>query len=306
MDVFGWDDLAMSTMLIFNTCQQAILYYFLYFGAGLHLTEVMLCHPEWLPLLLKGLLVEEFYYIWMQFSIKMCFLLFYFRLSSIPSFKNALYGVIGFHTATTILIWLLYGFQCIPLTAFYDPASYLEVICLNTDITYFVPYTLNMTTDIFILLLPLSVIGTLNMPLKRRLSVLAVVTTGGSAVLISGLRAILIFEFATSPDFTWALGKMVIISSVEIQVGILAANMPSLKAFYTCWRKDKLGRGQGADLAYSRSKSRNSRKQGDLEFSGDINSISQASGERGVAEDRRGSIYDMKREETIRKKQAAH
>lgn len=109
----------------------------------------------------------------------------------------------------------------------------------------------NMTTDLFILILPLPVILTLHMTLKRRLAIISVITTGGAAVLTSGLRAIILWEFATSPDFTWSLGKMVIISNVEMQVGILAANMPSLKAFYTCWRKNTLGPGQGVGVGHS-------------------------------------------------------
>ncbi|RFU23570.1 hypothetical protein B7463_g12768, partial [Scytalidium lignicola] len=173
MRAFGLDDWAMTAMLVFNSCQQALLYYFLQFGGGLHITQVMTEHPEWLPLLLKGLLAEEFWYIWMQFSVKMCFLLFYFRLSKASQFRMALWGVIGFHIATTVVIWLLYGLQCRPLAAFYDPASYPGVKCLSTDVTYFVPYSLNMTTDLLILFLPLPVVWNLKMTLKRRLAVLA-------------------------------------------------------------------------------------------------------------------------------------
>ncbi|KAM0199738.1 hypothetical protein ACHAPQ_011885 [Fusarium lateritium] len=108
-----------------------------------------------------------------------------------------------------------------------------------------------MTTDLLILVLPLPVVWTLQMSVQRRLGVIAVLTTGGSAVLTSGLRAIILFEFATSPDFTWSLGKMVIISNVEMQVGIVAANMPALKAFYTCWRDSKLGPGKGVSTGLS-------------------------------------------------------
>lgn len=92
---------------------------------------------------------------------------------------------------------------------------------------------------------------TLQMSLKRRLMVLGVITTGGSAVLCGGLRAIILFEFSNSPDFTFALGKMIIISAVEIDMAILAANMPALKAFYRCWQQDKLGVGQGRNLVNS-------------------------------------------------------
>jgi hypothetical protein len=139
-----------------------------------------------------------------------------------------------------------------------------------------------MVTDVCILVLPLPVILTLKMTLKRRLAVLAVVTTGGSAVLVSGLRAIILFEFASSPDFTWALGKMVIISNVEMQVAILAANMPALKAFYSCWRKQRLGRGQGVDLVYnSKSKSKRSERLDDIEMSGGDFKTSHYTGDTG-------------------------
>jgi hypothetical protein len=89
--------------------------------------------PRRLTYSTQGLLTEEFFYIGMQYMVKMCFLLFYFRLSDAPWFRRALLAVIGFHTATTIVIWLLYGFQCRPLAAFYDPASYPHVKCLGIN-----------------------------------------------------------------------------------------------------------------------------------------------------------------------------
>jgi hypothetical protein len=81
---------------------------------------------------IQGLLAEEFYYIWMQFTVKMCFLLFYRRLSEERWFQRALYGVIGFHAVTTVVIWLLYALQCMPLAAFYDPLGHPGVTCLPT------------------------------------------------------------------------------------------------------------------------------------------------------------------------------
>ncbi|OPB45646.1 hypothetical protein A0O28_0078560 [Trichoderma guizhouense] len=53
MKSFGWDDWAMASLLIFFSFQQALLYFFLEFGAGMHITEVMQDHPEWMTILLK-------------------------------------------------------------------------------------------------------------------------------------------------------------------------------------------------------------------------------------------------------------
>ena len=81
----------------------------------------------------QGLLAEEFLYVWEQFSIKMCFLLFYFRLSRTPWFLYALWGSIAWHISTTIAIWLLYGLQCRPLAAFWAPQLYPGVTCLDSN-----------------------------------------------------------------------------------------------------------------------------------------------------------------------------
>ena len=72
-------------------------------------------------------------------------------------------------------------------------------------------------------------------------------------MLCGALPALILVEFSESPDFAWALGKMVIISAVEIDMGMIAANTPAIKAFYKCWRQGKLGSGPGKCLENSSS-----------------------------------------------------
>ncbi len=138
-----------------------------------------------------------------------------------------------------------------------------------------------MAVDIFILVLPIPVVWSLQMTFKRRLAVITVITTGGLAVITSGLRAIILFEFARSPNFTWALGKMIIISAVEIEVGIVAANMPSIKAFYSSWRGHTLtgSRSAGSHARYGQSGSNGIKlSNGDVEMQ---------SGSRGFSNSRK-------------------
>lgn len=140
------------------------------------------------------------------------------------------------------------------LTAWFVYPS-LAWLCSASIVTHAEFSTQNLFTDVLILILPIPTIATLRMSRQKRIAVLVVLTTGGAAVLTGGLRAIILFEFAESPDFTWALGKMIIISSAELSVGIIAANMPALKAFWTCWRQNKLGAGQGVGISQSEGKS---------------------------------------------------
>ncbi|CAG1974452.1 unnamed protein product [Fusarium graminearum] len=285
LQAFSWDDWMMTSMVIFFPIQQALLYFFLDKGAGEH----TLTSPKGFENETKltqdgcqGLLVEEFYYVLMQFGVKLCFLLFFFRLSNRRRFRIALWSVIAFHVGSTIGIWLLYALQCQPLKAFYHPELYPNVKCISNSITYFVPYFLNLFVDFCIFFLPLPTIFTLKMSIKRKLAVSAVITAGGSAVLCCVLRVIVLHEFAESTDFTWALGKMVIISAIEIDMGIIAANMPAIKAFYRCWQQDKLGPGQGKCLESSGSgRAHAGSRGGGLELSNNLRSNASVAGNAG-------------------------
>ncbi|KAF4539065.1 Integral membrane protein [Lasiodiplodia theobromae] len=206
----------------FNAGLQAILYVFLKYGAGLHIIKVQTEHPDYITQLLKGLFAIEIYYIWMHFHLKMGFLLFYMRLSHVQSFR--------------ILIYM--AMVCNALS------KYPDTICLNSSVTYFVPYSLMLSLDIAIFIIPIHTVWKLQMTLRRKLQVLSVICTGGAAVLVSALRLVVLLEFSRSPDFTWTLGKMIIISSFEINVAIIASNMPSMKALWTSWRDGTLSSQQ--------------------------------------------------------------
>lgn len=68
--------------------------------------------------------------------------------------------------------------------------------------------------------------------LRRRLTLIGVITFGGMSPLVSCLRVIVLHEFQASPDFTWTLGKMVIVSAIELDIAIMASNAASMKAIW--------------------------------------------------------------------------
>ena len=96
--------------------------------------------------------------------------------------------------------------------------------------------------DFIILAFPIRPLWKIQASVSRRVGIIATVTVGGIAVIVSCLRIIILHEFAINPDFTYVLGKMIIISSVELNVAITAANVPSFKAI---WRKHVTGTLKG-------------------------------------------------------------
>lgn len=61
---------------------------------------------------------------------------------------------------------------------------------------------------------------------------IGLVGLGSIVVLISLLRLTVLLEFQKMKDFTYSLGKIIIISSIELEVAIMAANAPSMKILF--------------------------------------------------------------------------
>lgn len=120
---------------------------------------VLQTHPEWIEKLtyvsisqimgshfsdfydLQGLFIEEIYYVWMHWIIKMAFLLFYLRFAT-KLFRSLVYCTIGLNTLFTIIQWFIYCLQCIPLDTFFHPEAHPNVKCFDNSILAFVPAAL--------------------------------------------------------------------------------------------------------------------------------------------------------------------
>ncbi|KAJ5988151.1 hypothetical protein N7481_003361 [Penicillium waksmanii] len=168
-----------------------------------------------LPRHVQLLFAEEIVYIWMQFAIKTGLLLFYLRLTNMTSFVSGVYATMGLNILITLTLWLLYCLQGMPLAAFWNAAAYPDAKLHPNGLHC--PHPLHPA--------PLEDLSNCN----GRLGIIATITVGGIAVVVSCLRVIILHRFAVDPDFTFILGGMVIISTVELNVAIMASNVPSLK-----------------------------------------------------------------------------
>jgi hypothetical protein len=74
----------------------------------------------------------------MHWIIKTAFLLFYLRFAK-GIFRTLTYSVIGLNTTFTIIEWLIYCLQCVPLGAFFHKAEHPGVNCLSNTVQAFVP-----------------------------------------------------------------------------------------------------------------------------------------------------------------------
>ncbi|KAL6150343.1 hypothetical protein ACJQWK_00607 [Exserohilum turcicum] len=237
---------------------------FLYWGCGLHIDTLTITQKLEIT---KWLFIEEIVYYCVHWVIKSAFLLFYMRLSPKRGFRMAIHIAGGFNTAILIInVYVLYCialdqasrltcttsflacFQCVPFEAILKPGSIPGAKCIPTMAVLLVPSILvklpschvdcrltptqNIFEDIFILLIPVSTLWSLQMSFRHKATVISLVAFGSSSVIIACCRLSPLLELGTSKDSSWVLGKMVIVAALEIQFAIISVNLPSLKSLW--------------------------------------------------------------------------
>lgn len=115
--------------------------------------------------------------------------------------------------------------------------------------------------DLCIVILPIQPLWAIQVSLRKRLELISIFSLGGVVVLISILRVIVLLDFQNMTDITYVLGKLIIISSIELEVAIMVANAPSLRVF---WNKI-VGKGTQNDQ-YNKSHSPSNLSKGQTKW----------------------------------------
>lgn len=68
---------------------------------------------------------------------------------------------------------------------------------------------------------------------KRKAAVIGVIGFGSLSVVTAMCRFSLQVQMVENPDTTYVLGRMLIAASIEIEVAVIAVNLPALKTLFT-------------------------------------------------------------------------
>ncbi|KAF2219703.1 hypothetical protein BDZ85DRAFT_183704, partial [Elsinoe ampelina] len=128
--------------------------------------------------------------------------------------------------------WSIFGniFICTPIPYFWNrgiPGGK----CINTTAFWFANAGMNILTDILVFVLPMPALKKLQLPKKQKVGLMLVFALGGFVCLTSILRLHSLYNVTKSTDLTWDNGPIAYWSSVEVNVGIICACLPTLKAF---------------------------------------------------------------------------
>ncbi|KAH8668813.1 hypothetical protein BX600DRAFT_435330 [Xylariales sp. PMI_506] len=160
------------------------------------------------------------------FCIKTSIIIFYARIFPTRSIQICAWGIWIYTMLWTIEAFLSSMLECIPVAYFWDKtlsghcvANPLVRIGLTNGV-------LSTAGDIFILIMPMPLLVTLQMNSKRRFGLLAIFTVGILVIVTSFLRWIALL--GTTTDVSYTQAEAGIWTFMEVALGITCANLPLL------------------------------------------------------------------------------
>ncbi|KAL4910295.1 hypothetical protein BDW74DRAFT_50260 [Aspergillus multicolor] len=195
-----------------------------------------------------------------HFVFKQTFLLFYLRLSPNRRFQCAVYSTMVICVVFLTVEWLLAFLQARPLAAYFHPEDYPNAKRLSEYVVQMVPTAFvwqvpdslvarranlrtllippvwvaqNAFSDIVILILPAPTVLNLQMSTRRKITVLGIICFSSLSVVTALCRFVVQKQLISESDTSYIMGRMVIVAGIEIQIAVVAVNLPALRSLFT-------------------------------------------------------------------------
>lgn len=197
-------------------------------GLGLHF-EIL--GPDFVTNFFKLLFSAEIFYTLIICFAKFSILGFYWRIFGVDNtIKLPIYILGGVITGWGISVILVSIFQCKPISGFWNRNS--PSTCVNNHAFFIGISVPNILTDILLLILPVPYIWKLRRGIAQKAGIAGMFSLGGFVTIISIVRLhALVFASTTSPDLDWNYVYVVIWTTVEANIAIVSACLPSLRPF---------------------------------------------------------------------------
>ncbi|KAL4750567.1 hypothetical protein BDW72DRAFT_213340 [Aspergillus terricola var. indicus] len=193
-------------------------------GLGMHIGDVD--QSEMVTYAFNVWLSSMFYLACLGF-VKTSVCWFYTRLGDkyLRRMSYIMFGIIACQATANVCTA---AFQCRPIPKAWNTS--LKGTCVNINVFYLANAALNILTDLLTYTLPVRVIFKLQMPRKQKIALIFILCLGLFACVSSIIRITYIPAMLSSADATWAISGAMYWSAIEINIGILAASIPSFKA----------------------------------------------------------------------------
>lgn len=201
-------------------------------------------------------------------ATKTSVLLFYKRLVSgtlARRWKLAIYFALAFHALYVIGLTLGYLLICRPLEAYwmsYDYNWHKPSTCAPANAINPVIGVLSVLSDIYAVALPFVILHyyTLDVPRAQRIGLNIIFALG---VLVAGAgvgRTCYLIKLGKTYDTSWTGFNLLVWTIIEMQLGIICACAPSMRAFFRRYLSDRIRKSLTLSSRNKRSRGTNDSK----------------------------------------------
>ncbi|KAF2033593.1 hypothetical protein EK21DRAFT_58065 [Setomelanomma holmii] len=238
----GKDDISMVIALVFTFGYLAALLVLRQNGMGY--SGKYLTFNQMVTTIKVILVVEIIYYLCVN-AIKISILFFYLRLAVERTFGKICKGTIYFlATFCTICIIVVLA-QCMPLHKLWDFTGLVQGHCINSTAFFYTTSSTNIIIDIFILVLPIKLLLSIQRPGREKIALLGVFALGTFSCIASIVRLYSVRIYTESKDPFFDSVAINTWSMVEINIGIWCASIPALKALFSKAQRERTQHASG-------------------------------------------------------------
>jgi len=198
-------------------------------GMGRHIASLT---PVELVACFKALYASIILYNLALTMVKLSILVLYLRLCVTKLPRTLCYALLAFVVAYSIETFFAGIFTCTPVAFFWN-SKIKGGKCLNKTDAYYANAAINIFTDVALLLLPAMILKHLTLPRVQKLVVMLMLAFGGFACVASIFRLRALYTSTKTKDPTWDKTATVYWSTVELNVGIMCASMPTLRSLFS-------------------------------------------------------------------------
>ncbi|KAI1464313.1 uncharacterized protein F4812DRAFT_462728 [Daldinia caldariorum] len=210
-----WDDLVCVIALLCQGAYCGLNMWLCLHGVGKHMWDVRAL--EFPPLIDPARAMADVTELSIGFT-KLALLMFYYKLFW-PNVATRIGSIVGMALIVPLYAILFFCF------VFLDTA---QTVPLNKGMAI-----LNVLSDFYILILPITSVMQLHLERKKRLGLAALFSTGLFACIMSIVGAVYRFRFAEDGvDFTWGLLNVILVNTIECSIGIMCACLPLFPAVF--------------------------------------------------------------------------
>lgn len=131
-----------------------------------------------------------------------------------------------------LIFFFVTTFQCRPVSDYWT-LSFSPQNCINEERHLLAAGCINTTTDFLIVILPIPYVARLKLPRKQQIIIVSLFTGGLFVTAAGAVRTYVFHVTLTDParDLTWNAYVIIIVSALELYIGIICASIPAIKPF---------------------------------------------------------------------------